>query len=628
MTGRARGRRQNRIAAKSEPREKKAMSRETTAAGATDYIDAKDPTTTDWPGVQPGTTVADGMIFERDVAVTLRDGVRVYVDVRRPDTDVPVPVLIAYGPFGKHRGFPPVLAAGADVEPPLPPGTPFEAPLPQFWVGHGYAVVNVDPRGTWGSEGDAAFFSPQEAADGYDLVEWAGTQPWSNGRIGLSGVSYLAIIQYRIAAARPPHLAAIHPSDGMSDLYREAVQPGGIPETQFAANFETILGFGRQRRENLFAGILAHPFLDEWWLARGVDMARIEVPAYVVCSAGNHGLHTRGTLEAYKAMGSKQKWLEVHGRKEWRHYYTPAEMERQRAFFDHFLKGLDTEIRSWPPVRVEYRDRAETGVVRAEAAWPIPQTRHTALYLDASAAALVAAPPRAVATVRYDPTAVHVAPRRPGISARSSSCASTRRRWWRDTRRSACGSSRRVPPTWTCLSRSTRSTATARSCPIPSSLTSTMARWRSAGSASATASSIRSGRAPSSRSRHRGAPYPCPKANPLRSTSRCGRSRRSSIRASACGSPSPAPTSTAGRTARTSPATTCSSTPRSTCSTPAATTTRACCYPSSPRVRVADPSPVVDVAEERAGVAGGRREAGGVDEAGRAMAVPDSSRRI
>jgi uncharacterized protein len=374
------------------------------------FIDSKDPKLLGWPGLQPSTTVADGMVFQRDVAVSLRDGVRVYVDVRRPDTQQPVPVLVAYGPYGKHLGFKEPHASGAGIEPPLPPGTPFEAPNPQYWVGHGYAVVYVDPRGTWGSEGDAYFWSPQEGDDGYDIVEWAGTQPWSNGKVGLSGVSYLAMIQYRIAAARPPHLAAINISDGQSDLYREGVFHGGILETQFARRLQDTVGFGLQRREDIASLIMAHPFLDEWWESRGVDVSRIEVPAYVVCSVANQGLHTRGTLEAYKAMGSKQKWLDVNGRKEWRHYYNPAEMDRQRAFFDHFLKGLDTEVISWFPVRVEYRDRTETGPIRAEQGWPVPSVEYTVFYLDAHHGSLRREQPNRPGQASYDPTAVTAFP--------------------------------------------------------------------------------------------------------------------------------------------------------------------------------------------------------------------------
>jgi predicted acyl esterase len=373
---------------------------------ALQFTAAKPPQEGGWPGLRPGSSVVDGIHIERDVAVAMRDGIRIYVDVYRPEGVDVVPVLLGYGPFGKHASMHPTLTAGADIEPELPPGSPFEAPVASYWVSHGYAVVYADPRGTWGSEGDATLFSEQEAEDGYDLVEWAGTQPWSNGRVGMSGVSYLAMSQYRVAATRPPHLAAINPSEGISDIYREAITQGGIPETQFAGHFGSLLGFGLGRFENLVAEVLEHPFLDEFWQAKNPDLPRIEVPTFLVASVGNQGLHVRGTLEAFKRINSKDKWLDIHGRKEWCYYYMPENMDRQRAFFDHFLKDLDTEVTSWPRVRVEYRDRANTGPIREEADWPIVRTRHTDWFLDAGSARLLAAPPAEGQEATYDPTTV------------------------------------------------------------------------------------------------------------------------------------------------------------------------------------------------------------------------------
>ena len=113
------------------------------------------------------------------------------------------------------------------------PLTTFEAPDPEYWVRHGYAIVLADIPGTWYWEGPATYLSPEEARAYADLIEWAGTQPWSNGRVGLSGVSYLTQTQWRVAAFNPPHLAAINPWEGWTDTYREVVRHGGIPETFF-----------------------------------------------------------------------------------------------------------------------------------------------------------------------------------------------------------------------------------------------------------------------------------------------------------------------------------------------------------------------------------------------------------
>ncbi len=145
--------------------------------------------------------IEDGILIERDVPIPMRDGVRIYIDVFRPaDEAIPVPPLIAWGPYGKHgptrmeKQFP-----RAGITASLSAYTAFEAPDPLHWASEGYAVINVDPRGTWFSEGTATYVSPEEAQDEYDLIEWAGTQPWSNGKVGLVGVSYLASSQWNVA---------------------------------------------------------------------------------------------------------------------------------------------------------------------------------------------------------------------------------------------------------------------------------------------------------------------------------------------------------------------------------------------------------------------------------------------
>src|SRR5208337_4318913 len=106
-------------------------------------------------------------------------------------------------------------------------------------------------RGMWYSEGDATFISPEEGEDLYDLIEWAGTQPWSNGKVGLSGVSYLAFAQWHVAALQPPHLAAINPWEGWSDTYREVAYQGGIPDTRVWPLLFYLWGVGTNRIEDL-----------------------------------------------------------------------------------------------------------------------------------------------------------------------------------------------------------------------------------------------------------------------------------------------------------------------------------------------------------------------------------------
>lgn len=371
------------------------------------------------PGVDPRTVVGkppppplrheivrgDGLIIERDVPVRLRDGTRIYVDIYRPSVDaVGLPVLLAWGPYGKHwvtsRTFP-----GSGVEPAwVSEYTGFESPDPAYWTAHGYAVAFADPRGLWHSEGDFPHNGPQERDDLYDTIEWLGAQPWSNGNVGMLGVSYLAGSQYQAASARPPSLKAISPWECFADWYREFATHGGIPETGFRPRVSTNISYGPSRTENTAGNLAAHP-LDDWYYADKYGVFEdIEVPAYVVASWSDHGLHSRGTLNAFVQMGSRRKWLEVHGQKKWAYFYRPDSVERQRVFFDTFLKGEERGIDGWPHVRVEVRDTGDPADSewRVLPSWPV-SGEFSPLFLDAAAGALRTAAPPADAQTMFDP---------------------------------------------------------------------------------------------------------------------------------------------------------------------------------------------------------------------------------
>ena len=347
---------------------------------------------------------ADGMVIEYDLAVGLRDGVRIYCDLFRPPGTDPVPVIVAWGPYGKHAPVKYDLFPNHGVDPAwISRYAGFEAPDPVYWTRHGYAVVNVDPRGTWNSEGDATFYSEQEGRDVYDLIEWLGVQPWCNGRVGMSGVSYLAIVQWRAAAEQPPHLAAINPWEGVSDRYREMAYHGGIPEDRFGPMWRNRrVPYSHQRVEDTIRMYAEHPLWDGYWAGKTADLSRVTVPAYVVASWSDQGLHTRGTLEGYRRISSRRKWLDIHGRKKWQYYYRPDNVERLRLFFDRFLKEIPNQVDAWPPVRLEVRDRFYEGEVREEAEWPLARTRHQPLYLDAARGVLSTTPPAEESAARYD----------------------------------------------------------------------------------------------------------------------------------------------------------------------------------------------------------------------------------
>ena len=99
---------------------------------------------------------------------------------------------------------------------------------PEKWVPDGYAIVRVDSRGAGRSPGVVDIWSPREAQDYYDCIEWAAKQPWSSGKVGLNGISYFAMNQWQVAAMQPPHLAAICAWEGAADYYRDLTFHGGI----------------------------------------------------------------------------------------------------------------------------------------------------------------------------------------------------------------------------------------------------------------------------------------------------------------------------------------------------------------------------------------------------------------
>lgn len=349
-------------------------------------------------------TVAHGLHIEHNLAIPMRDGVRIYADVYRPHAPRgDLPLLLSWSPYGKHALSNKVFWPHSGVDPAwLSELTPFEGPDPVFWCARGIAVVVVDPRGAWLSEGDFHHHGRQEAEDCHDAIQWLAERPWSNGRVGMTGVSYLAVVQYLAAALRPPALAAINPWEGFSDFYREFATHGGIPETGFLPRAAQSTRYSLQRCEDTLVNVETHPLVDAFWRSKEIDLESIITPAYVVASWSDQGLHLRGTLEAYRRMGSRDKWLEVHGQKKWAHYYRPESSERRAGFFAHYLQDARTALAAWPRVRLEVRERAGVAVERRAGEWPPAGTRYQPLWLDAARATLATERPVEPATVAYD----------------------------------------------------------------------------------------------------------------------------------------------------------------------------------------------------------------------------------
>lgn len=258
-----------------------------------------------------------GVRFEKDVEVAVRDGTILRVNVFRPEGDGRYPVIMCAHPYGKDR-LPRRGPLGYQPPPqyrllrqPKPVSwsawTTWEAPDPAYWVPLGYAVVNCDLRGFGTSDGVGNLLTDAEAQDIYDLIEWAGTQSWSSGKVGMNGVSYLAISQYKAAALRPPHLAAICPWEGFSDVYRDFARPGGIREDGFMRVWTAGVKRGGRPGEDLRQGQLDHPLRDQWWADRTPELERIEVPTLVCGSFSDQQLHSRGSFRAFERVNSPHR---------------------------------------------------------------------------------------------------------------------------------------------------------------------------------------------------------------------------------------------------------------------------------------------------------------------------------
>ncbi len=345
------------------------------------------------------------IVLEKDVAVTLRDGVTIYIDVLRPAGAEKVPVIVAWSPYGKSRGNAPMyieLFGLLGMDTGMVSGlNKFEGPDPAYWCAHGYAVCNPDPPGSFNSEGHLRVWSRREGQDYRDLVEWLGVQDWCNGKVGLSGNSYLAISQWFAAAEQPPHLAAIAPWEGMSDIYRDLVMRGGIPDYPFSRRLVSNF-VGKNQREDFVEEADRHPLMDALWESKIPKFENITVPAYIVASYSNM-IHTPGTFRGWRRIASTEKWLRIHNTMEWPDYYEEANMNDLRRFFDHFLKDIDNGWQKTPRVRYAVLDlEGKDRINQPAGQFPPEGVGDVKYYLDAAAHALSVDAPTDRATASYD----------------------------------------------------------------------------------------------------------------------------------------------------------------------------------------------------------------------------------
>ncbi len=280
-------------------------------------------------------------------------------------------------------------------------------------VDHGYVVVMQDVRGRYESQG---VFSPltQEAPDGDDTLNWIAAQPWSDGKIGMTGGSYLGIAQWKVALLNNPHLKAIFPVVSGSDDYRDRFySPGGAMKLghrllwmsennrrpDFVPDFKKFIWrlpvrFADMAATGQMSAVyresIDHPADDDYWksVSTREHIADVHIPVFAV--GGWYDNYAESDLQAYEA-------LHKHGALNhvmigpWPHnmsipfksvsFGAQANLPIRRfqlQWFDHWLKGLDTPVMSQPPVEIFVMG---ANVWRYENEWPPARTRHVRFYL-------------------------------------------------------------------------------------------------------------------------------------------------------------------------------------------------------------------------------------------------------
>lgn len=377
-------------------------------------------------------SLPEDIIVESDVMIPTGFGPRLAANIFRPPGEGPWPVIMCCTAYGKDlhpldytlRGRGPAnRSIGLDMgDMRVSDHTPFEAADPGFWVPEGFVVVHVDALGSGKSEGDPALGLGDVVVGAFaDAVTWASAQPWSNGRVGLSGVSYLAAVQWRIAQTKPSGLAAICPWEGFTDVFSDVAVHGGIPETSFlpwwlsgekSASPEDDGGpfFHATKPDVAGEGIVRA--LSGLTLGVCPDRADFPVPdidygaincAVLVCGSWSaQGLHSRGAFRGFEEVASSDKFLFTHGRHEWTVSNSTEALRHQLMFFRRFL--ADDHSAVIPRVRLEVRSALESFEVRGEESFPPSEAEIVALYLDASSGSLTREAPAPGASLSYDST--------------------------------------------------------------------------------------------------------------------------------------------------------------------------------------------------------------------------------
>jgi putative CocE/NonD family hydrolase len=332
------------------------------------------------------------------VRVPMRDGVHLAANVFLPAGERRYPVILERTPYNK----------GADTTPNY-----------QAFVNRGYAVVVEDVRGRYESEGT---FDPlrQESADGEDTLNWIARQPWSDGKVGMTGGSYRGIVQWKAALLNNPHLKAIFPVVSGDDDYRDRFySTGGAMKigqrlewmsenlnvrgyhpdfTKYTLHLPLVTAdvAATGQVSRMYRDVVAHPAFDGFWRGLSVreQLAKIKVPVFAV--GGWYDNFAQSDLEAFAALHQTSGLNRVLIGP-WPHNmsiplpegnfgpdaFVPVR-KYQLEWFDQWLMGKDTELVSQPPVKIFVMGANQW---REEREWPPAEARPRSFFLESGGAA-------------------------------------------------------------------------------------------------------------------------------------------------------------------------------------------------------------------------------------------------
>jgi predicted acyl esterase len=361
------------------------------------------------------------MIVEENIMVTARDGVKLAVDVYRPDDPGKFPGLFTISVYGKSTQT-------FDTPPQPFGGSVFEASIesgdPEFFVSRGYCMVIADYRGIGDSEGEMpGMFSKYEGEDGYDIIEWMAEQPWCDGNIGGVGICYFGFTQLMIAETKPPHLKCIAPWEiNLDDFYKRGLYGGGVLHLVwyglYSGSFPARVGLAPKNIVSAMAKELSpeelkkrvdeacknpdlkqYPYLYQvlkypyknpiifdallnpldgpFWQERsyGNKLDAITIPTYI--AGPFHGpFGDCQTAVFNKLTNVPYKKLHLYSKMDDRPWKSGH--EELLRWYDHWLKGMETGVTEGAPCRIEI---AGSGKEMLTTSWPPENTEWVQYYL-------------------------------------------------------------------------------------------------------------------------------------------------------------------------------------------------------------------------------------------------------